>query len=317
MSDVFFTIAIPAYKGAFLGAALDSCLAQTYPRFEVVVVDDASSEQLGTIVAGYNDSRLHYHRNARNIGAVDVVANWNKCLDRARGDYIICMGDDDRLLPCCLEEYARLIGKYPALKVFHAHTEIIDERGNVAEQTALRPEYETALSLLYHRWNGRGRQFIGDFCFKTADLRSEGGFYFLPMAWGSDDISAIRAATPRGIANTQTPCFQYRINSLTISKSGSGKVKMEAVGGEQRWISGYIAGIAPATLTEADRRLLELIKEQMESHFERKRYSIVRKDMINEPSRLFYWLRNGKAHGLTAKSTLHAFASALSFLCSR
>ena len=309
--ELSFTLAIPAYKRAFLGEALDSCFAQTYPHFEVVVVDDASPEHLETVIAHYKDSRLHYYKNSSNIGAINVVSNWNKCLDFAKGDYIICMGDDDKLKPCCLEEYAKLIQKYPKLKVFHAQTEIINEHSEVIEQTPSRPQFESALSLLYHRWNGRKRQFIGDFCFKTEDLRREGGFFKLPMAWGSDDISALRAATPLGIANTEMPCFQYRINPLTISKTGSGNVKMQAIEEEQNWMTDYIKSLDPSTLSKEDHRLLELIREQMQSHYHRKRDGILRKDLRINPSHIFYWLRNRKTNGLTVTGIFHAFMAAI------
>ena len=309
--ELSFTLAIPAYKRAFLGEALDSCFAQTYPDFEVVVVDDDSPEHLESVVAGYKDSRLHYYKNSSNIGAINLVTTWNKCLEYAKGDYIICMGDDDKLKPCCLEEYVKLIQKYPKLKVFHAQTEIINEHSEVIEQTPPRPQFESALSLLYHRWNGRKRQFIGDFCFKTEDLRREGGFYKLPMAWGSDDISALRAATPDGIANTQNPCFQYRINPLTISQTGSGKVKMQAIEEEQKWLKDYLASLDASTLTEADLHLLEQIKNQQESHYEKKRDGVLRKDLKHSPSHLFYWLRNSKTHSLTISGILLAFLAAI------
>ena len=105
MSCVKFSILIPAYKKAFLKDAINSCLSQTVKNLEVIIVDDCSPEDLGTIVAGFDDERIHYYRNESNIGALNVVDNWNKCLSLCTGDYVICMGDDDMLLPDCLEEY--------------------------------------------------------------------------------------------------------------------------------------------------------------------------------------------------------------------
>ena len=205
-----FSITIPAYKRAYLKEAIDSCLAQTYQDFELIIVNDASPEDLDSIVAGYDDKRIRYYKNERNCGAVNVVDNWNKCLKYATGNYIICMGDDDRWLPCCLEEYMKLMAKYPGLGVYHGWTEIINENSAFCRVTAARPEFETAYSLIWHRWRGCREQFIGDFLFNVNALRKNGGFFKRPMAWASDDISAVMCSVSKGIANTQKLVFQYQ-----------------------------------------------------------------------------------------------------------
>ena len=101
---VKFSITIPAYKAKFLKKCIDSILCQTYDNFEVIVLNDASPEPIDEIIAGYDDQRIFYYKNDNNVGAEKVVDNWNKCLDYATGDYIICMGDDDMLMPDCLQE---------------------------------------------------------------------------------------------------------------------------------------------------------------------------------------------------------------------
>ena len=75
-----FSITIPAYKAAFLPEAIESCLAQTYSDFELIVVDDASPEDIAGIVHRYEDRRIKYYRNEHNYGAINVVENWNRCL---------------------------------------------------------------------------------------------------------------------------------------------------------------------------------------------------------------------------------------------
>lgn len=56
---------------------------------------------------------------------------------------------------------------------------------------------ESAYSMIYWRFRGR-QQYIGDWLFKSEKLKEMGGFYFLPFAWGSDDLSAIIAAKEFG-----------------------------------------------------------------------------------------------------------------------
>jgi len=220
-----FTIAIPCYKAAFLEQAVRSCLSQTYREFEVVIVNDASPEDIDSIINQFDDHRIRYYKNTINNGAENVVDTWNQCLEYAQGEYMICMGDDDKLLSDCLLDYHQLISQYPMVDVLHTRTQIIDEDNNIIAIQEERPIWESALTMLQERWDRRWRQFIGDFCFKTSSLRNDGGFYKLPLAWSSDDISAFRAALTSGIANVQTFGFQYRDNSQTISNSSSFRLK--------------------------------------------------------------------------------------------
>lgn len=215
-----FSITIPAYKQNYLYEAIESCLAQTYKDFELIIVDDASPEDLKSVVDRCQDSRIRYYRNEKNCGALHVVDNWNICLGYTKGDYVICMGDDDCLLPNCLEEYSKLIDKYPDLDIYHGMTEIIDENGNVTNMQEARPEREGMYSMISGRLRNSRLQYIGDWLFKRTALEQLNGYVNMPMAWGSDDLTAYTIAKNKGVANTQIPVFQYRISSLTISNSG-------------------------------------------------------------------------------------------------
>lgn len=215
-----FSITIPAYKQRYLYEAIESCLAQTYKDFELIIVDDASPEDLKSVVDRFQDSRIRYYRNEKNCGALHVVDNWNICLGYTKGDYVICMGDDDRLLPNSLEEYSKLIDKYPDLDIYHGMTEIIDENGNVTNMQEARPEREGMYSMISGRLRNSRLQYIGDWLFKRTALEQLNGYVNMPMAWGSDDLTAYTIAKNKGVANTQIPVFQYRISSLTISNSG-------------------------------------------------------------------------------------------------
>ena len=161
-----FSVTIPAYKSQYLKGAIESVVSQTYSDWELIIVDDCSPENLKSIAEPFlNDKRISYYRNEKNCGAIDVVDNWNICLNHCTGDYVICMGDDDRLQPCCLEEYQRLIAQYPGLNVYHARTRIIDDAGNSLEIQEEWPSYETCQEMLYGQWKENRKQFIGDFLF--------------------------------------------------------------------------------------------------------------------------------------------------------
>jgi glycosyltransferase involved in cell wall biosynthesis len=264
-----FTITIPSFKSRYLDEAIRSVVSQTYADWELIIVDDCSPEDIKSVVAPYlSDKRIRYYRNERNCGSVNVVDNWNICLGYATGDYVICIGDDDRLLPCCLEEYKLLIEKYPGLNVYHARTEIIDENGELKNIQEQRPQWESALSLIWNRWDHRNRQYIGDFCYGREYLVEAGGYYKLPLAWGSDDITAVLAAREKGIANTQAFCFQYRENSHTITSSTTNaKIKIEACLMQYEWYNNFLDEMAKRKLSSTDCNYLKTIATPRRNYY--------------------------------------------------
>lgn len=304
--NIKFSILVPAFKARFLAECIDSILAQTYKNLELIIVNDASPENLGEIVSRYDDARIQYYVNERNFGAINVVDNWNKCLSYATGDYVICMGDDDKLLPCCLAEYRKLIDKYPKVGVLHGMTEIINEKNNVVRYQYTRPEWESVYEMIYSRWEFRKDQFIGDFCFKRSVLLENSGFFKLPLAWGSDDISAYIAAKDNGVANTYNPCFQYRINSINITSVGNVAVKVDALQQEYKWYNDFLGKMPQRCI---DVNLRSLLLSKVNSVINRKMEILIAQDMFaNGLCRILNWQRISYKMHLSRKLIGRSFA---------
>ena len=217
---MLFSIIIPIYKDNFLKECIDSILTQTYDQFELILVNDKSPYDLDSIVKQYTDDRIRYYKNEKGYGAIHMVDNWNHCLEYADGEYVICMGDDDKLLPNCLSDYADLINKYPDLDLYHTRMQYIDENSEIYNMQEDRPERESVYSMIWHFWKGRN-QMIGDWLFKTSTLKEKGGFVNLPCAWGSDDLSAFNMAIEKGVANSHLPGFLYRESRFSVSNRSS------------------------------------------------------------------------------------------------
>lgn len=307
-----FTIAVPAYKALYLQECIESILSQTYKDFELVIVNDASPNDLTSIVKSYTDKRIRYYINEKNCGSLNVVDNWNICLSYAKGDYIICMGDDDKMLPICLEKYIELIDKYPGLGVYHAWTQIIDKNSEVISIQEARPEYEGVCCLMWERLERQRQQFIGDFCFDTNLLRKDNGFYKLPLAWGSDDISVFRAAMKNGIANTQIPTFQYRVNLQTISKTGNVEIKMEALFKASEWYKNFLCTFKPNN-NGIENIFYGKIKNRYDLIMMHKKLDTIIKDlMINFTlTRFFFWYMKRKKYDYNMKLLVYAIIEAL------
>jgi len=126
-TDPRISVCIPTYNSArFLGAALESVLLQTERDFEVVVSDDASTDDTDEVVRSYEDRRIRYVRSRVNGG---VAANRNRCLVLARAAYVAWLDADDVYREDMLERQAAVLDRYPNVGVVHASCTIIDEAG--------------------------------------------------------------------------------------------------------------------------------------------------------------------------------------------
>lgn len=122
------SILIPTFNRAgMLPAAVASALAQTWDNLEVLVSDNASTDETAQTMALFaGHPRLSYHRNPTNVG---MVPNWRQLLDRATGDYFLLLSDDDELLvPTYLATAAGLIQANPDLALVYANGCILDTR---------------------------------------------------------------------------------------------------------------------------------------------------------------------------------------------
>ncbi len=291
-----YSILVPSFKARFLSQCINSVLEQTYPNWELIIVNDASPEDLDSVVKACSDERIIYHVNACNCGSLNVVDNWNICLSYATGDYVICMGDDDVLKPCCLEEYTKLAQKYPGIGLMHGWTEVIDENSVPFMLQTHRCEHESAMSLLWHKIYAYHLQYIGDFCFKRDYLNKCGGFYKLPYAWGSDELSAFIAAGLNGVANTQRVVFQYRSSSQTITSSGHIEEKIQAINDEYAWIFKYIG---KACENHEDELYRKQLVAELPHMLNKKLGSAVADDCMNKSLlRLFFWFVNRRKYKL-------------------
>lgn len=308
MNNIKFSITIPAFKKQYLKEAIDSCISQTYDNFEIVIVNDASPENLEEIIDSYNDDRIRYYKNDINCGALNVVDNWNKCLNYCTGDYVICMGDDDCLLPNTLREYKRLIDKYPGIGLLHGWTEIIDDESNFKDLTPPRPEFESAYSVLWNRWENRHKQFIGDWCFEIEWLRQNGGFYKLPLAWASDDISSIIGATKNGVANSQIICFKYRSSEQTITSTGSIEHKMRAVKSEREWYNSFLKDEPNNELDFKYRNLSLLL---LDKFILNKYAGLISQDLRKHPVHIVRWFNIRKEYSYNIKTLLYSILLAI------
>ena len=109
------TVLMPVYNAApFVQAAIDSILSQSFKAFELLIIDDASTDETADIVRKFKDPRINFITNDKNMG---IAATLNRGLDRSNGEYIARMDADDISFPDRLKRQVDFLNKNPEVAV--------------------------------------------------------------------------------------------------------------------------------------------------------------------------------------------------------
>ncbi|HYG98972.1 MAG TPA: glycosyltransferase family 2 protein [Terriglobales bacterium] len=123
------SIAIPVYNGGDLfRETLDSFLSQTFCDFEILISDNASTDQTEEIGREYvaKDPRVQYYRNEKNVG---LGPNHNRIFGLARGDYFKWSPADDLYAPTYLERCVQVLDSDPSIVIAYPKTRFINVDG--------------------------------------------------------------------------------------------------------------------------------------------------------------------------------------------
>jgi glycosyltransferase involved in cell wall biosynthesis len=179
LSHPLVSVVIPCYNQAeFLGEAVDSVTRQTHPRVEIIVVDDGSRDAPGSVTKGYEGVRLIRQANqgpaaARNTG-----------LRASKGEYLVFLDADDRLLPEAIEVGLRHLNARPGCAFVSGHCRYIAADGGPMPSPPQLVVNEDHYKLLLHR------NFIlagSTVLHRRECLESVGGYNPAPVLKGAED----------------------------------------------------------------------------------------------------------------------------------
>ncbi|GFE58490.1 glycosyltransferase family 2 protein [Geobacter sp. AOG1] len=109
------TVCMPVYNAeAFVAEAISSILSQTYSDFELLIIDDGSTDGSAAIVKAFSDRRIRVIRSNSNLG---IVAALNRGIGEAKGKYIARMDADDICMPDRLERQVYFMDTNPSVGI--------------------------------------------------------------------------------------------------------------------------------------------------------------------------------------------------------
>ncbi|RYE12500.1 MAG: glycosyltransferase, partial [Rickettsiales bacterium] len=126
------SILVPTYnRSALLKKALVSILGQSFSDYEIIVVDNCSSDDTEEIVASLRDNRIRYHKNDINIGP---IGNHNIALLLSKGKYVYTFSDDDIMMPNNLESKVKILETHNNVGLVHSNISVINENNDVISE---------------------------------------------------------------------------------------------------------------------------------------------------------------------------------------
>jgi len=121
------SVCIPTFNTArYLAEAIESVLGQTFTDYELVVYDDASTDETPEVMRRFADPRLRYVRSEHNLGQAGA---WDRCVSLASGEYVALLHADDVYLSGFLDQRVSVLDANPTVGLAFGAVQLIDQNG--------------------------------------------------------------------------------------------------------------------------------------------------------------------------------------------
>jgi glycosyltransferase EpsE len=198
--------------GRFLRPAINSVLAQTFQDWELIIVDDASTDSTPEILAEYRNPRIRVLRNETNR---HVAASLNRAIAEASGLYIANLDADDVFLPNRLAEQVKYLQAHPNVTLVTSAAHLIDENGT---RIGFHPGGLSDCSLKFTFARGGNVVMHSSVIFRADAARQSRGYTEDPAFRATTDYELWARLLLEGKACVLSqPLIEYRIHSSSIS----------------------------------------------------------------------------------------------------
>jgi glycosyltransferase involved in cell wall biosynthesis len=211
------SVLMTIYNAApFLEEALESLLAQTFTNWELVAVENGSTDESPGILDAQDDRRFRVHRLESNIGRTPAL---RRAFDLARGDIVAVLDADDVSLPHRLEDQLAFLDEHPATVLVGSWTRLVDEGGS--ELGVVRPpaQHEDLCDLF--AWCN---PFVHSSCMYRREPASSVGGYPEDLPYAQDGGLWIRLIGQGNVGMLQKVLCEQRVRSDSMTGNSSGSV---------------------------------------------------------------------------------------------
>ena len=206
------SVLMPSFNaGKFLKIAVESILNQTYGDFELIIIDDGSTDNSIDELLGIQDARIRLIRNRQNLG---LIAARNMAVNLAQAPLLACLDADDVAMPKRLELQVEAFRTNPNLTLLGSAAYLIDSRGEVFDVI----DVPTADSEI-RREILRGNKIIHSSVMMRASVVKPLGGYPVEYSLAEDYALWVRIIPTHTVGNLQERLVQYRVHEGQVSQT--------------------------------------------------------------------------------------------------
>lgn len=252
-SSARFSIFIPVWNDtSWLPGAIESVVAQTHPDWELVVGDNASSEDIAGVVARFDDPRIRYHRWDTHT---DIFENFNRTALQCRHEWVQFLGADDRLRPRCLERMAAALASAPTdrrIAMVLTACRRVDPQGRSADRVwyGSKPKVSVSEGIYDARaWlevitsDGNPPWNVGSVAVARSVIEESGGYFRPDVGLSSDVEMEFRVAAYGDVVYVDEPLLDFTVRP---DSDGSRRLWVNRARGDSRTVIGaaLISGLS-------------------------------------------------------------------------
>lgn len=245
-SDPKLSVVVPFYNPQpYFREAIDSLLCQSFPDFELILINDGSTDDSEAMLDGFDDPRIRLIRNETNLG---IAPSMNRALEVARAPLVARQDADDASLPNRFAEQVRFLRNNPDIVMVGTAMDVVDAEGRVITRWSYGTEPDVC------RWHALSRSPVGNTStmFRRDAVLSVGGYdvRFQPAddydLWG-------RLLDVGGITNLPQSLVRYRVHETAVTTTQQPKLDNLGCQISRRLLSRYLADSCVETMLEVTR----------------------------------------------------------------
>ena len=218
--NLLVSVIMPAYNASrFIRQAINSVLSNTYKNFELLIVDDCSTDDTFSIIQSYHDSRIKVFQNPSNLG---YLKSWNFLMDKTKGTLISFCDSDDYISKEKIKDQVDYLVAHPEISMCGCNALIITENDEQLMSKKYPSSWEEISANLL-------QEYSFPFCGSAVMIRREvyesvGGYrnFFDRLGWEDHDW-LIRCCEKFKASNLSETHYYYRQTADSITRSYSEK----------------------------------------------------------------------------------------------
>jgi glycosyltransferase involved in cell wall biosynthesis len=214
-----FSIILPVHNGGeYVKECVKGILAQTLKNFDLVILENKSTDGTSEWLETLNDDRVKIYPSATLLSIED---NWKRITDIPKNEFITLVGHDDLLHADYLAEMNNLIEKYPDASLYQAHFRFINAEGDFIKQCRKMSEKYTQSQYLNAILNDEIDSTGTGYMMRSTDYDKLGGIPPYPNLLFADHALWIQLTGLSYMAVSGKEFFSYRLNQSTSKLSGA------------------------------------------------------------------------------------------------